>query len=214
LLNYFSQMQNPYTNGYYPSKQPTMSNQVKRPARETTAPNTLLTTAGSANRQIPSTGPDAKQTFPSQNGEEEDGDDDDDDEDDDDDDDDDDEEEEESDDGSSDRFSIKSDLAQVNEDSSKALLAPLLYTRPHLRATFFFDQLVQVLPQSPSDTNQPAIVEIISANVRSYFRMYLYSISNLECSFNGTILSCRTTTNVGFYRSINFVRENFVFQRC
>jgi TATA-binding protein-associated factor Taf7 len=150
-------------NGYYPSKQQPIPNQSKRPTKPTTDPNTLLTTAPISNQQIPSSESKTKPINAPQNGEQEEEDEEDDDEDDDDDDED--ESEEDSDDASSDHFSIKSDLAQINEESSKARRTPLLYIRPHLRAKFVFDQLIQVLPQSPSDTNQPATVEIISANV-------------------------------------------------
>jgi cobalamin biosynthesis protein CobT len=145
-------------NGYYPTKQQSIPNQSKRPPKPTTDPNTLLTTVPIPNQQIPSNELKTKTTNVPQNDEE-------DEEDDDEDGEDDDESEEESDDASSDRFSIKSDLAQINEESSKARRTPLLYIRPHLRAKFAFEQLIQVLPQSPSDTNQPATVEIISANV-------------------------------------------------
>ncbi len=144
-------------NGYYPTKQQSIPNQSKRPTQKPTDSNTLLTTAPISNQQIPSSESKTKNINAPQNGEEE--------EEEEEDDDDDDDSEEDSDDGSSDRFSIKSDLAQINEESSKARRTPLLYIRPHLRAKFVFDQLIQVLPQSPSDTNQPATVEIISANV-------------------------------------------------
>jgi cobalamin biosynthesis protein CobT len=146
-------------NGYYPPKQQPMPNQPKRPTKPTTDPNTLLTTAPIPHQQITSSESKTKPVNAPQNGEEEE------EEEEDDDEDDEDESDEDSDDASSDRFSIKSDLAQINEESSKARRTPLLYIRPHLRAKFFFDQLIQVLPQSPSDTNQPATVEIISANV-------------------------------------------------
>jgi hypothetical protein len=161
---FFSQGHNPMVNGYYPPKQPTMPNQSKRPTKTTTDPNTLLTTAPISNQQIPSSESKSKTNNVPQNGEEEE----EDDEEEDDDDDDDEDSEEESDDASSDRFSIKSDLAQLNEESSKARRTPLLFIRPHLRAKFAFDQHIQVLPQSPSDTNQPATVEIHSANVKSF----------------------------------------------
>ncbi len=152
-------------NGYYPSKQPTIPNQPKRPAKTTADPNTLLTTAPISNQQITPSESKTKTINAPQNGaEEEDDDDDDDDEEEDDD------SEEESDSASSDRFSIKSDLAQINEESSKARRTPLLFIRPHLRAKFVFDQLIEVLPQSPSDTNQPATVEIHSANVKSFIK--------------------------------------------
>ncbi len=144
-------------NGYYPTKQQSIPNQSKRLTQKPTDPNTLLTTAPISNQQIPSNESKTKNINAPQNGEEE--------EEEEEEDDDDDDSEEDSDDGSSDRFSIKSDLAQINEESSKARRTPLLYIRPHLRAKFVFDQLIQVLPQSPSDTNQPATVEIISANV-------------------------------------------------
>jgi cobalamin biosynthesis protein CobT len=144
-------------NGYYPTKQQSIPNQSKRPTQKPTDSNTLLTTAPISNQQIPSNESKTKNINAPQNGEEE--------EEDEEEEDDDDDSEEDSDDGSSDRFSIKSDLAQINEESSKARRTPLLYIRPHLRAKFVFDQLIQVLPQSPSDTNQPATVEIISANV-------------------------------------------------
>jgi hypothetical protein len=155
----FSQSHNAAVNGYYLPKQQPIPNQSKRPTKPNTDPNTLLTTAPIPNQQITTIESKTKPINPPENGE------DDEEEDDDDDDDDDDESEDDSDATSSDRFSIKSDLAQVNEESSKARRTPLLYIRPHLRATFAFDQLIQVLPQSPSDTNQPATVEIISANV-------------------------------------------------
>ncbi len=148
-------------NGYYPTKQQSIPNQSKRPTQKPTDPNTLLTTAPISNQQIPSSESKTKNINVPQNGEEEE----EEEEEEEDDDDDDDDENEDSDDASSDRFSIKSDLAQINEESSKARRTPLLYIRPHLRAKFVFDQLIQVLPQSPSDTNQPATVEIISANV-------------------------------------------------
>ena len=151
-------------NGYYPSKQQTMPNQSKRPPKPTTTdPNTLLTTAPISNQQVTSSESKTKTTNGAQNGEEEDGD-----EEEDDDDEEDDDSDEESESGSSDRFSIKSELAQISEESSRARRTPLLYIRPHLRARFVFDQLIQVLPQSPSDTNQPAIVEIMSANVNLF----------------------------------------------
>ncbi|CAF0815978.1 unnamed protein product [Didymodactylos carnosus] len=66
------------------------------------------------------------------------------------------------DDASSDRFSIKSDLAGVVEETARR--TPLLLIRPHLRVKFSFDQIIKVLPQSPSDTGQPATVEIVDSN--------------------------------------------------
>lgn len=158
----FYQSHNPMMNGYYPPKQQPAPNQSKKPTKSTTDPNTLLTTASVPNQQILTSESKTKTTHAAQNGEGEE-----EEEDDDDDDDDNDESsgEDSSSDASSSRFSIKSDLAQVTEETSKARRTPLLYIRPHLRAKFAFDQLIQVLPQSPGDTNQPATVEIISANV-------------------------------------------------
>jgi hypothetical protein len=150
-------------NGYYPPKQQSAPTQPKRQTKTNTDPNTLLTTAPIPNQPIASVEPKTKHVNAQENGEEEE-----DDDDDEDDDEEDDDSEEGSDDGSSDRFSIKSDLAQVNEESSKVRRTPYLFMRPHLRAKFMFDQLIQVLPQSPSDTNQPATVEILSANVIIY----------------------------------------------
>jgi cobalamin biosynthesis protein CobT len=153
-------------NGYYPPKQPAMLNQSKRQTKTTTDPSTLLTTAPISNQPVASSESKTKTTTTApQNGDNNEEEDDSEEEEDDDEEG---SEEEESDDGSSDRFSIKSDLAQINEESSKARRTPLLFIRPHLRAKFGFDQLIQVLPQSPSDTNQPATVEIHSANVKSF----------------------------------------------
>ena len=152
----------------YGSKQVSMPpNQVKRPTKPATDPNTLLTIAPVSHQPPASSVAKRRDGTGPQNGagEEVEEDDDDDDEDDEDDDDDEEDGSEESDDGSSDRFSIKSDLAQINEESSKARQTPLLFIRPHLRSRFAFNQLLQVLPQSPSDTNQPFTVEIISADV-------------------------------------------------
>ena len=150
-------------NGAQPPRQPAVANQAKRPTKTDTNTHTLLTTAPLPHPQIAST--EQKKTDVKAAGDEGEDDDEDDDDDDDEDEDDDEESEEDSDDGSSDRFSIKSDLAQISEESSKARRTPLLYIRPHLRVKFAFDQLIQVLPQSPSDTNQPATVELVSANV-------------------------------------------------
>jgi cobalamin biosynthesis protein CobT len=180
----FSQNHNAMLNGYYAPKQTPTTNQVKRSAKANTDTNTLLTTAPVSNQQIPSNVSKRKDGQTTENGAEPNendsgsGDDDDEDDDDDDEDDDEDAEDEEnentddSDDGSSDRFSIKSDLARINEESSKIRQTPQLYARPHLRARFAFNQLIQVLPQSPSDTNQPATVEIISADVKKLVAYY------------------------------------------
>ena len=157
----FSQNHNAYVNGYYPPKQPTIPTQPKRQTKPNTDQNTLLTTAPISNQQITSAKSKTKDINALENGEEVDEDEDDDD----DEEDEEEESEEDSDDASSDRFSIKSDLAQLDDESSKARRTPLLFIRPHLRAKFAFDQLIQVLPQSPSDTHQPATVEIISSNV-------------------------------------------------
>jgi hypothetical protein len=157
----FSQNHNILHNGYYPSKQQNIPNQSKRPTKPNTDPNTLLTTAPIPIQPTISSESKTKTTNAPEHDEEEDDEDEDDDENDD-------SSEEDSDSESSARFSIDSDLAKANEQSSKARRTPLLYIRPHLRAKFAFDQLIQVLPQSPSDTNQPATVEIHSANVKSF----------------------------------------------
>ena len=164
----FSQSHNAMVNGAQAPRQPAATNQAKRPGKADTNTHTLLTTAPLPHPQIGSTEPKkAGMKAAGDGGEAEDDDDDEEEDDDEEDDDDEDEEsgEDESDDGSSDRFSIKSDLAQISEESSKARRTPLLYIRPHLRVKFAFDQLIQVLPRSPSDTNQPATVELVSANV-------------------------------------------------
>ncbi|CAF3503699.1 unnamed protein product [Rotaria sp. Silwood1] len=190
----YYQNHNAFFNGY-PTNKPSVPNQAKRPTKTTTDPNTLLTTATIPNQQITSVESKTK-TIPAQeNGENEEGDEDED-EDDDDDDDDDDENEEDSDDASSDRFSIKSDLAQVNEEFSKARRTPLLFIRPHLRAKFVFDQLIQVLPQSPSDTNQPATVEIVSANSLHSMAPSLVEERQLMSDFIGPLTASTAKSNV------------------
>lgn len=184
-------------NGYYSVNKPAAPNQVKRPTRTNVDPNSLLTTATIPHQQITSVEAKTKTTPAQERGENEEENDEDEEEEDDDDDDDD--EEESSNDASSDHFSIKSDLAQINEESSKARRTPLLFIRPHLRAKFVFDQLIQVLPQSPSDTNQPATVEIISSNVSIFYcrnNLYKNNLTTIISSgytFNGTIISARTT---------------------
>lgn len=161
-------------NGFYPSQKQPISNQAKRPTKPTADPSALLTTVPIPNQQVKPT--ELKPKPPSATKNEENEQEEDEEEDEDDEEDEDEEEsEEDSDDASSDRFSIKSDLAQVDEEMSKARRTPLLYIRPHLRARFVFDQLIKVLPQSPSDTHQPATVEIVSANVSLFFSCF-YSI--------------------------------------
>ena len=175
----FSQTHNVLHNGYYPPKQQPIPNQPKRPTKPNTDPNTLLTTAPIPNQQITSNELKTKTVNAPEDEEDED---EDEDEEDDDDEEEEDSDEESSDSKSSDRFSIKSDLAQINEESSKARRTPLLYIRPHLRAKFVFDQLIQVLPQSPSDTNQPATVEIHSANVK--ILSFLFMFININYFFH------------------------------
>ena len=214
-----SQHQNPMMNGYHPPKQPSMANQVKRPTKPTADPNTLLTIASASTQQPASSAAKRKDDAALENGAEEEEEDDDDDDEDDDEDEDEEGSEEESDDGSSDRFSIKSDLAQVNEESSKARRTPLLFIRPHLRARFVFNQLLQVLPQSPSDTNQPATVEIISADVSVSLPLVVCrsteqeSFLRLGFTLNGTSTRGRTTTASRLHRSIDFVRT-LIFLAC
>ncbi|UJR28897.1 hypothetical protein I4U23_010116 [Adineta vaga] len=202
----YYQNHNAYANGYYPSKQqqqpqPT-ANAVKRQTKTSVDSNALLTTNSIPNQQIPTVESKTKTTSASKtngNGREEEDDDDDDDDNDGEDDDDEDEdgsEEENSDDTSSDRFSIKSDLAQINEESSKARRTPPLYIRPHLRAKFVFDQLIQVLPQSPSDTNQPATVEIISANSLHSMAPSLVDERQLMSDFIGPLTASTAKSNV------------------
>ncbi|CAF0732113.1 unnamed protein product [Adineta steineri] len=195
----FYQNHNALANGNYPPRQQQQQpnlNQSKRPTKPNTDPNTLLTTASIPNQQIPTTESKTKTVKAQENADEEEEEEDDDDDDDEDDDEDDDDDEEDSDDGSSDRFSIKSDLAQVNDESSKARRTPLLYIRPHLRAKFVFDQLIQVLPQSPSDTNQPATVEILSANSLHTMAPSLVEERQLMSDFIGPLTASTAKSNV------------------
>lgn len=162
-----SQSQNVLVNGYYQGNKQLPANQSKRQVKTSTDQNnTLLTTATNSNQQLKSVELKPKPTPTSKTDENEE---DNDEEDEEEDEDEDEGESEEDSEASSDRFSIKSDLAQVSEEFSKARRTPLLFIRPHLRAKFVFDQLIKVLPQSPSDTHQPATVEIVSANVSLVF---------------------------------------------
>ncbi|CAF0862625.1 unnamed protein product [Rotaria sordida] len=186
----YYQTQNAYINGYYPPNKPPVSNQSKRQTKTTTDPNALLTTAPISNQQITSVESKTKTISARENDENEE------EEDDEDEDEEDEDENEDSDDTSSDRFSIKSDLAQVDEEFSKARRTPLLYIRPHLRAKFVFDQLIQVLPQSPSDTNQPATVEIISANSLHSMAPSLVEERQLMSDFIGPLTASTAKSNV------------------
>ncbi|CAF2931302.1 unnamed protein product [Rotaria sp. Silwood2] len=196
LNDAFYQNHNAFLNGYYPTNKPSGPNQFKQQTKTTTDPNTLLTTATIPNQQIASVQSKTKTIPARESGENEEEEEEDDDEEEEEEDDDDDENEEDSDDGSSDRFSIKSDLAQVNEEFSKARRTPLLYIRPHLRAKFVFDQLIQVLPQSPSDTNQPATVEIISANSLHSMAPSLVEERQLMSDFIGPLTASTAKSNV------------------
>lgn len=209
-----SQMYNSQLNGPNANRQMGTANQVKRPVKPTAENNALLTTAPMGGNQqmkpvADATRKDGTATKTAEANEE------DEDEDEDENGEEEEESEEDSEDGSSDRFSIKSDLAQVNEDVSRARRTPPLYIRPHLRAKFAFNQLLQVLPQSPSDTNQPATVEIVPVEVR-LSAVNIHSIdefSSLGFTLISTCISSGTRVNGEFHWPIDSVSSMLIFER-
>ncbi|CAF0767007.1 unnamed protein product [Didymodactylos carnosus] len=98
------------------------------------------------------------------------------------------------DDASSDRFSIKSDLAGVVEPAARR--TPFLFTRPHLRVRFSFDQMIKVLPQSPSDTEQPATVEIVNSNSLYNHSQTLADERQILMDFIGPLTASTAKQNV------------------